>query len=134
MTEVKADCTWEKDIQIAGDGSDKWAVISLTGMFRFHDECPCVVRSDLESHEAAEVARRDVIGVLEANPHDPFMPGPIETQITYKAVGRVLQKLKAEDIEAEDLIGLAFRLAAAAAEPGHQTDQSFNDMSDELPF
>ena len=107
---------WDKDVIIAGDGNCRWAVISMCGAHRFHDSHPCVIHAGLESREAAEVARWDaLIGLTDQTHRSPY--GPSEVPLSYyNAVGRVMGKLKAEDVTSDDLIALAVGIAGAATE------------------
>ena len=72
-----------EDFIIAGEGMNRWAVISRSGEFRVNDECPCVVYSGLESRESAEVALKETLSrmsdvFLSASPISMLGSGPID--------------------------------------------------------
>ena len=124
--EVK-EATWDDDVLIVGHGPAGWAVMSKCGMFRFHDAHPCVIHGGLSTREAAEIARRDAIDALTAGPHSPYRP--FETPPRYfEKVGRVLAKLRAAELKADDLIGLAVDIVEAAAGRSPAPDDA------DLPF
>jgi len=104
----------EKDVVIAGDSNRDWAVISMCGLHRFHDSCPCVIYGGLETREAAEVARQDaMIGLLDATHRQPYGPSEVPKKY-FNAVGRVLAKLRSEGIQHDDLLRLASDLVVVA--------------------
>ena len=85
------------DIVVAPCGNRDCAVVSLSGGTR-RIECkegmavPMVIYSDLESREAAEVARGEVLGQAI---NDCHVYGPSEVPLShFNAVGRVLLELR----------------------------------------
>jgi len=109
------EAVWDDDdVLIVGDRHRGWAVMSKSGMFRFHDAHPCVIYSGLLTREAAEIARQEAVDALTADPRNPYRPcrAPL---LSFEAVGRVLAELRAAEIKVDDLIRLAVNIAEAAA-------------------
>ena len=130
----------ENDVQIAGCYREKWAVISISGIFRFPDgNYPCVIHSGLETLGAAEAARCDAINTLTERRDGPYGSRKIPSSY-YNKVGRVVAKLRAANIEAEDLIGLAVGITEAVDGRNWAGSQSGGpvpaggDLDDEIPF
>lgn len=131
----------ENDVQIAGCYREKWAVISISGTFRFPDgNYPCVIHSELETLGAAEAACCDAVNMLTERRDGPY--GSHKTPRSYyNKVGRVVAKLRAANIEAEDLIDLAVGITNAvdgrnwaASQPGGSVSTDSGDIDDEIPF
>ena len=121
---------FEEDVVIAGDGDHDWAVISLSGKYRFSDdddETPCIIYSDLNSREAAEVARRRLLRDYA----DPQLISYPPSSRQFNAAGRVLQTLRSEGVAHDNIIALAAIIANAAGDPSQGRNPS---MDEEIPF
>ena len=112
----------EADIVVATGPNDSWGVVSLSGGTLPEENAPMIIHLNLESREAAEAAREEVIDSMMkfGDVHHRIHYSPLD----FDAKGRVLFEMGA------DLSALARRIAEIAS--GRSPKPS--SFEDDLPF
>ena len=131
----------EDDLVIAGDSLNRWAVVSLGGLFRWNqpgtsygeqDPAPVVIYHGLTTREAAECARWEAIEDL-AGDGKPYQD--CQVTITYlNAVGRIMKVLREAGLKHSDMKWLTHHLFFAAQLRNEPCNYPGAPDDDGIPF